>query len=121
MGYEIKLIIGSTDHVEGEDNYFMKYAEIDLCKIGMNSKLNDLEMFNRSDKTTWYFYADDGNTKVTEDCYGDKFKALPLSDYIEKLQEDVVDSDYRRFKWALSLLKSMSYDKEPKYVIAYGH
>ena len=120
MGYETKLIIGSTTFNEGEANYFMKYAEIDLCKIGFTSKITELDMFNTDETTSWYFYTND-DKRVTEDDYGCRIKPLPLHDFIIKLREDAENSDYRRFKWALALLEAMATDSEPKYVIAYGH
>ena len=121
MGYETKLIIGTTTLNEGRDNYFMKYAEVDLCKIGFTSKINELGMFNTDETTSWYFYSTSGEHRITEDCYGSRFNPLPIHEYITKLKEDVENSDYRRFKWALALLEAMDTDSEPKYVIAYGH
>ena len=120
MGYETKLIIGITTFNEGKDNYFMKYAEVDLCKVAWFNDLNDLETHNLEEGTSWYFYSEDDNV-INEDDYGRKLTPLPLMYYITKLKESMEHSDYRRFKWALALLEAMDIDSEPKYVIAYGH
>jgi hypothetical protein len=41
---------------------------------------------------------------------------------VDALEKDAKDNDYRRFKWALGLLKSMEDDAEENLsVLLYGH
>jgi hypothetical protein len=151
MGYETKLIIGrscqSTKEVSRgelvledgeayrpylkddkenyiytgrEEIYFMVYATIDLCKCGSDSAISKIDWTNKEKDTVfWYFY--DGKDQINEDCYGDCPKPLPLSVVLEALRIDSKEGDYRRFKWAVSLLESMENDSENIQVLFYGH
>jgi hypothetical protein len=103
--------------------YFMVYAEIDLCKCGYLSEINKLDRINKDESHFWEWYGSgDGNKEITEDAYGEKPKPLPLSVVVDALEKDAKDNDYRRFKWALGLLKSMQDDAEENLsVLLYGH
>lgn len=50
-------------------------------------------------------YAEDGNTVIEEDCYGEKVKYSEFEPVIEWLEEEMKRSGYRRLKPLLSLLK----------------
>lgn len=125
MGYETKLIIGiAVDifHDLKEGFYFDKYAEIDLCKMGYDSNIANIpNIFNQG--TIPYYYADDGNTQISEDYYGGKLKPIDINIVIKALRKDVKKDDYRRFKWALDLLTSMQKNAENEEitVMFYGH
>jgi hypothetical protein len=101
--------------------YFMVYAEIDLCKCGYSSAIHKLDRVNKDESHFWEWYSTGyGNDELTQDSYGDKPKPLPIPVVLEALEEDAKDSDYRRFKWAIALLKSMQDDDNLK-VMLYGH
>lgn len=126
MGYETQLVVGlDTEQKYNEDGiYFMTYATVDMCKIGSSALFNLPTVNKTPDKKHWYFYSicGDGNTPVTEDRYGDMFQPVPLDDVITALEQDVHDSNYRRFKWALALLKSIKETStEELSVILWGH
>ena len=103
MGYESKIYIGEKSSIK--DNDGMTYVEIiamfDMCKMG-----NLINVFDR--KTDCYFYADDGNTKVLEDKYGDALTEAEIEDFIYVLEE-AVDSgeNYRRIFPLLSTLQTI--------------
>lgn len=83
----------------------MTYVEIiamfDMCKMG-----NLINVFDR--KTDCYFYADDGNTKVLEDKYGDALTEAEIEDFIYVLEEAVGSGeDYRRIFHLLSTLQTI--------------
>jgi len=67
-------------------------------------------------------HVEDGT--ITTDCYGDFLSAIPIDEFIEALEAELKRDDYRRFRWALVLLKSIkeSWDfPERLRVITYGH
>lgn len=151
MGYEVKLIVGEQCHttdklkrsengeIEGESvyypyerdengefiktgikhTYFMICAEIDLCKIG-ECNLSKALKVNHDKNHEWYWY--DGNIETSSDCYGDKPEPISIHDCITALELDSEGSDYRRFKWALGMLKAIrDNDGHEMQVIWYGH
>lgn len=103
MSYESKLYIVERGTLKDDDG--MTYASViamfDMCKIG-----NLTNVFEQ--KTDCYFYADDGNTRVLEDRYGDTLKEATVEDVIYVL-EKAVDSgeNYRRIFPLLSTLKTI--------------
>jgi len=150
MGYETKLIIGregfeSKEVAKGEpvfeegevykpllkdesgeyvytgrtEVYFSVYATINLCKCGMDSNISKIAWKNLDKNKFWYWY--NGNEQTETDGYGDSSIAIPIATVIEALEKDFADSEYRRFKWTLALLKSMQDDKENISVLFYGY
>jgi len=126
MGYETELLVGrdTGDSYSSEGQYFMVYAHVDMCKLGMTAVL-DLPWVNKTPEVKkWYWYAPtgDGNTIITEDRYGDMPRPVPIADVITALKEDLVNSDYRRLKWALALLESMEENSgEELSVLLWGY
>lgn len=103
MGYESKIYIAERGTLK--DNDGMTYARIiamfDMCDIG--SLRNVFE-----DKTDCYFYADDGNTRVLEDGYGDALTEATVEDVLYVLEETVENGEnYRRIFPLLSALKTI--------------
>ena len=129
MGYEIKLVVGnifeSEIFREDDMDYLSVIATLDLCKPGNATILN----LKNGEYQRVYFYADDDNTRVTEDRYNDALYAVPIDIFLTAMQQDFLDSKkdykgkgYRRFKWAKDLLTSMKKDSnEPLYVVMFGH
>ena len=103
MGYESKIYIGEKSSIKDDDGmtYVQVIAMFDMCKMG-----NLINVFDR--KTDCYFYADDGNTKVLEDKYGDALTEAEIEDFICVLEE-AVDSgeNYRRIFPLLSTLQTI--------------
>lgn len=103
MGYESKIYIGEKSSLKDNDGmtYVQVIAMFDMCKMG-----NLINVFDR--KTDCYFYADDGNTKVLEDKYGDALTEAEIEDFIYVLEE-AVDSgeNYRRIFPLLSTLQTI--------------
>lgn len=111
--------------------YFQTYAMVDLCCPGPDTHLLKLDWKNTDKHVVWYFY-EDGNTAVKQDGYGDSPQPIPVEEVIEALEKDLVESlegypgsegdpdsgGYRRFKWAIALLKSMDDDTQ---VLFHGH
>ena len=103
MGYESKIYIAEKSSLKDNDGmtYVQVIAMFNMCKMG--SLTNVFEK-----KTDCYFYADDGNTKVLEDMYGDALREAEIEDFIYVLEE-AVDSgeNYRRIFPLLSTLQTI--------------
>ncbi len=108
---------GELVHTGRMERYFFVYGMIDLCKPGGDSHLLKLDWRNKDHhRLFWKYYM--GTQEVTEDLYGDYAQPLPIKDVIEALEKDSAEDDYRRFKWALGMLRAMPKDAE---VLFYGH
>lgn len=102
MGYESKLyIVEKQGWGEDERTYAEVIAMFDLCKYYFLS-----DKLRYKPKTNCYFYADDGDTQVLEDMYGQPLTEATIQDVIDILEEDVKNGeDYRRIFPLLSALK----------------
>jgi len=151
MGYETKLIIGtSSRHSEDESVYGDLVIEDGEAYRPM-IKDDDGNFLKTGKKETYFFvmatvdlckcgydsnvhkldgvnkdeshqwYWYERNDRIIEDCYGAKMKPVPLIDLIEALKLDIASDEYRRFKWALALLESMNDDNEDITALLYGH
>lgn len=105
-----------------KETYFMVAAQIDLCKPGYNSNILAALRKNEDPSHEYYYYGSDGNTRIVEDCYGDKSDIHSIDEIISALKKDIESDSYRRFKWALSLLESMKNNDGGDFkVMWYGH
>lgn len=63
------------------------------------------------------------NNQITEDKYGNRLGVFNIDHVIELLEKELERDDYRRFRWALMMLKAIKEDC-PEYklkVVTYGH
>jgi bisphosphoglycerate-independent phosphoglycerate mutase (AlkP superfamily) len=103
MGYESKLfIVEKHEKLESDPKkYASVIAMFDMCKIG-----NLTDVFKQN--TDCYFFADDGNTRVLKDKYGDVLKEASVEDVIQVLENAVTSGEtYRRIAPLLSTLKTI--------------
>lgn len=102
MGYESKIYVVSKSGISfGEEK---EYAEV--IAVFYASKYIELAAVFKK-VTDCYIYADDGDTMILEDRYGDELKEAPLSDVISFLEGELERGEtYRRIKPLLALLKS---------------
>lgn len=104
MGYESKIyIVERSNNLKNDDG--MIYAQVismfNMCKMG--SLINVFEK-----KADCYFYADDGNTKVLEDRYGDPIREAEIEDFIYVLKEAIDSGEtYRRIFPLLAFLETI--------------
>lgn len=151
MGYETRLLIGVDSSLTEDDcvygdliiedgeayrpikkdeegtllktgrkaTWFKIYASIDLCKCGYKSKINDIDNANNDENHYWYWY--EGSERTSEDAYGRELKPISANTVIAALKKDVESYNYRRFKWALALLESMTDDSENISVLLCGY
>jgi len=110
--------------------WFSLMATLDLCKIGDGplSKLVEKAKIKAKKPKHFYYVYLDGNTEEEEDCYGDHFKPVEIAEVIKALEQEQAleaskgENRYRRFVWALGLLKAIqSQDGEHVKVLFYGH
>jgi hypothetical protein len=60
---------------------------------------------------------------ITKDPYGSYLGMFDVDEVIEALEEELKTDDYRRFKWALTLLKTIkeTWTEGNLKVVTYGH
>jgi len=117
MGYESKLYVVDKHHWKWSDESWGEViASFDLCKVpGLN--------FSKYPATDCYIYADDGNTEIREDRYGDRLKEIPVEDAIDMIEKEIeTNKDYRRYQPCLNLLKGFDLNRwEDLVVLHYGY
>jgi hypothetical protein len=113
MGYESRFYI-----VNKLGSYGEKIAVFNMCKV---PKLYNV--IKDYPKTDIFIYADDGDTHITEDCYGKPLIEIPVNDMIYHLR-NVIEHDihYRRYKPFLRMLLSFDTPEwENLVVLHYGY
>lgn len=116
MGYESKLYVVDKHNWKGCDGKWGEViASFDLCCVPIN--------FAQYPATDCYIFADDGNTEIREDKYGDPLKEIPIEDAIDMIEQAIKIKDYyRRYRPCLELLKGFHLsDWENLVVLHYGH
>ena len=123
MGYESKLYVveKANDTLPYEEmRYCHVIAMFDMCKFYPLSCVA-----NTYPKTECYFFADDGNTRVLEDMYGDPLREIPIEDVIEIIEMEIDGGDnYRRMYPILAALKELkkkSHQWGELVVLHYGY
>lgn len=108
MGYESKLYVVEKSSYDNINDEGMRYCQViamfDLCKFyPLSMLLSDYPT------TECYFYADDGNTRVLEDMYGEPMREIPIEDVIDILAGDLErGSNYRRIYPTLAALEALN-------------
>lgn len=112
-----------------KESWFQIMAELDLCKLGyqddpLNKLISDTikKAKDNADSELLYFYGTDGNTRYTEDRYGDPCGAVAIQEVVKAIHLLPPETmEYRRLKWAKALLEAMADDSEQLEVVFYGH
>lgn len=103
MGYESKLYVVQKCHKfdDEEKGYAQVIAMFDMCVMGSLTNVF-------KSKTDWFFYADDGNTHILEDRYGDPLMEATVEDLIDAIEREIQGgNNYRRLFPLLSALKTI--------------
>lgn len=121
MGYESRLYIVRKSKSQTSPESGLRWAEkiavFDLSKVPAVS-----EKMRARKNTDAFIYADDGNTEIVKDDYGEALKEIPLADAIKILEDAAAKDDYWRYKPCIALLKSMQeYGQGEIVVLHYGH
>ncbi len=109
MGYESKIYIVEKSSIIDEGKKFAQVvAMFDLEKISFLS-----DKLRNKPATDCYIYADDGNTRIVEDCYGKPLTETTIDDVISILDNAVSSGDnYRRIFPLLATLKALEQHSE---------
>ena len=123
MGYESRIyIIEKTNYSWAEENG-MKYARV-LAMFDVSKFYELADWFSNKPATKHYIYADDGDTEIIEDRYGDTLKEASVKEVIDKL-ERIIEAenriDYRRIFPLLAVLKAFESHSEQWGDIAVLH
>ena len=124
MGYESRIyIVEKTSYSWSEDNG-RKYARV-LAMFDVAKFYELSDWFRNKPATKHYIYADDGDTQIIEDRYGDALKEASVKEVINRL-ERIVESgeDYRRIFPLLATLKAFETQSncwEDIAVLHYGY
>ena len=110
MGYESKLYIVQK-HDEFTKPWYEVLATIDLAKMGYDIFIGRAFRNLFTIPQDGDMYGDDGNTNITEDCYGDPVEGALIDDVIDWLKEFTANNDYRRANVCLDLL--LSFRRQP--------
>ena len=125
MGYESRLYVIHKFEGEGFVDYYSDgrcsaevIATFELCKVP--------EFRYKIDKypyTDCYIYADDRNTRILEDNYGEKLREIPLADAINILKECIEIDPWWRLKACLNMLEGLTHPGADTglTVLHYGH
>ena len=104
MGYESKIYIVEKTNCVEEDG--MKYARV-LAMFDVSKFYELSDWFRNKPATKHYIYADDGDTQIIEDRYGDTLKEASVGEVIDRLERIVENGeDYRRIFPLLAALKT---------------
>lgn len=122
MGYESKFYIVNKTTQKGLDGkrYWAEViASFNLSKVyAVSDPIRD-----KYPATDAYIYADDGNTEITEDRYGEPLIEIPIDDMIQLMEKVITSEDYyRKYNPFLQLLKGFNKpDWRDLVVLHYGY
>lgn len=110
MGYESKLYIVEKTHVV--DRYGKKWGDV-VAMLDLSKYYNLSDVLRNKSKTDCYIIAEDGNTEINLDRYGDELTESDLKTVIDIMEKDVAEGEnYRRIFPALSMLKTLEEQKK---------
>ena len=108
MGYESKIYIIEKTNCSWAEENGMKYAKV-LAMFDVSKFYELSDWFRNKPATKHYIYADDGDTQIVEDKYGDTLKEASVKEVIDKLERIVEVKngvDYGRIFPLLAALKA---------------
>lgn len=108
MGYESKIYIVEKTNCSYSEENGMKYARV-LAMFDVSKFYELADWFSNKPATKHYIYADDGDTQIIEDRYGDTLKEASVEEVIDKIERIIGienEEDYRRIFPLLAALKA---------------
>ena len=124
MGYESKIYIVEKTNYSWNESDNKKFARV-LAVFDMACFRDLSDWFRNKPATEHYIYADNSDTQIVEDCYGDTLKEASVKDVIEKLEKIIKSGEnYRRIFPLLATLKTFDAQGDcwgNIAVLHYGH
>ena len=118
MGYESKLYVVEEANFKMPSDKGKVWAEVigmvDLCKCYPIKEVFD-------EIADGYIYADDNNTRIEEDAYGEPLRVASLEAVIARLKIIARTENYWRAKIALAFLKEVQKTNPNCKVYHYGY
>lgn len=124
MGYETKLYV--VDKYRKFPDEEKRYAQV-VAMFNMSKCYFLSDVLRYEPKADCYFYADDGDTQVLEDRYGEPLRETTVETVIGLLEDAIANGeDYRRIFPLLSALKTIQEQKQNGWwgdiaVLHYGY
>ena len=124
MGYESKLyVVDKASRIQKDGKRWGDVVA--MFDLGKYYTLSDV--LRRKPKTDCYIIAEDGNTEITEDRYGESLTESDLKTVISILEKDIANGEkYRRIYPLLSALLVFEEQKKTEVwndlvVLHYGY
>ena len=130
MGYDSKIYIVEKSRYNTPMNVVIDeedFGERVWCQVLASMELGVYpaisNFMNAQPETNGYIFADDGNTMVVTDRYGDIMKECSIDELLKVVQKEMDDEvDYRRLSPLYYLLKGYNVDEwDNLRVLHYGH
>lgn len=110
--YGSRVYVVTYYDIAGMKHYAERIATFDLCKMGRYDNMSFTDLFDYYNDDC-ELYADDGNTEIVEDCYGEKLTCTDdikrVVDWLEKAENE---ENYRRAELFLDFLKTILRQQE---------
>jgi hypothetical protein len=121
MGYESRIyVVEKFSHTcfdESGKRSAREIAVIDMCRC-----YNLADKLRNCPKTDCYIYADDGETIILEDRYGEELTECSIPKAIEFLEKAMVADNYWRYNILHAMLTEFAkYDHPDLAVLHYGY
>ena len=119
MGYESKLyIVTKYGPFPGEDkSYARVHAMFDMGKVYALS-----DVLREKPATDCYIFADDGDTKIEKDMYGQPLTEAKIKDVIRLVEQAMTSESWWKYSILLATLKELdSYSISNMVVLHYGY
>lgn len=126
-GYEaVKDDNGKVVYTGRKEQWLNPICSMELGKISSTSndfgKLLQQKSQKYKDVDTFYFiFADDGNTHIHTDKYGDLLRDYPITTVLEAAKNAYKQTNYIRFKWLVAMLEPIAKDIPEAICLTYGH
>lgn len=93
--YESRIYIINRNEYEHNGRKFIYADEIAVFNMcGMRQGFTDIF----TEEKDFNIYADDGNTVIDEDKYGERLRMTDIKNLVEWLRKEIKKDDYRRLK-----------------------
>lgn len=120
MSYESQIYIVKPRRGDMPGDCGLDYAEkVAMFRLGYVDRM--YEFARCYPESSCYIYADDGDTEITLDKYGDRLREIPIRDLLFQL--DRYNSEYRRWDISAVIAILLHYCDSPAKLVAlhYGY